>query len=105
MRAFILAAIAAMVALPLTACSTAGSGDIDWNKVAALQPGQSRAEVEGAIGRPYMASVDADGNVQLIWVNSDVNMFTGSVASSSLKLSFDKDGHLIKVPPLDAIRR
>ena len=82
-----IAALAAAVAL--TAC--AGTG-FSWDAARAIKPGMTAAEVQQIMGRPYMTSARADGDV---WIWSHANGLTG--ASRSASVTF-KDGVVVSVP-------
>lgn len=79
---------AALFALVLAAC--AGT-PFKWDNARQLREGMSEQEVTELMGRPYMVTANANGNV---WIWSHSTAFGGA---QSLSVIF-KDGKAVKVP-------
>jgi outer membrane protein assembly factor BamE (lipoprotein component of BamABCDE complex) len=99
---------AALAAVLLAGCATTAEHKVDPNTIASFQPGvTTTAQVQTALGQPFLVSHTADGGQQWQYVNKyqeligDGTPTTGSKIPKyaektvSTVLVFDQSGHFV----------
>ena len=66
-----------------------------WSDARRVQVGMSKQEVTSIVGAPNRVAAIGDDNTRYVWVW--VNSFSGT---RTLVIDFDKDGKVIKAPPI-----
>ena len=84
-----------VASLLLAGCVSVGT-NYSETAAAQLQPGMTRSQVVGLLGKPNSVVTLGDGRVQLGWVHSQGSMF--GAKAKSLTLPFSADGRLLQVP-------